>query len=963
MGLLEVGPEVMIAGIVDRPEAAKSTLVQYDITWRKVTKTLSEMYPAANSNDAFAFFKSQPQDLPFSKKLKAGMVDASRLADKLGSPTIHSQHVLLALLEFTGETAAQPMDGRIQCGGLAVLLRTDGLEDLDATEFCFALMTNMKQEQNDKDLAIAGSGAGGASKTPTLAECGVDLTAMARAGQLDPVYGRDEEIRSALRTLVRRRKNNPCLIGEPGVGKTAIAEGLAQILVNETTCPPRLKGFRIVSLELASLVAGTKYRGEFEERIQNIIAEVTNEKTTPTILFIDEVHQLIGAGSAGEGESMDAANLLKPVMARGELQIIGATTITEYRKYIEKDAALERRFQPLMIKEPTVEQTLLILKAIVSKYEKHHGVAYTHEALVAAAKMSERYINDRFLPDKAIDLLDEAGALVHMDSVMGVEPVDFAKSPTVTEHSVAQVLSEWTNIPLGKLESDEMQRLLFLEDELTARVKGQQKAVSAVARAVRRARSGLRDPKRPIASFMFCGPTGTGKTELCKTLAQTYFGSEKDMIRIDMSEYMEKHSVSRLTGPPPGYVGYEEGGQLTEAVRRSPHAVVLLDELEKAHSDVLNILLQIMEDGMLTDGKGRTVSFKNAILVMTSNVGSKRILQASRESDASVYRSPEVAKELSSTSLEPMKPEEVLSKLQNNPKAMKLMMEAAADPVTMKAMQTAMGGSPADLLKAGQNNPKVAAFLQNLWAVLEADNTPPLAPTASKEPKSGIASIQGAVESVISSWTNNAASSFASGLMNTMQGTSLPSPALSETIRAEDLYSKLIAVVKEELEDALRPELLNRLDEIVVFSPLGEGDLSDIASLLLQQTVNRAKSERNMHLTITSALVRRVRDEGSAQASQFGARPMRRAAQRFLEDSISDALVRGFMKEGDAATIDLGRVVGEKCTVVITRDEDGKQLEVSIEDSSGGIGSVSTVSSRTTVNGDVINVQTQLAEL
>ena len=344
-----------------------------------------------------------------------------------------------------------------------------------------------------------------------------------RCGFDSTVYGRDDEIRSALRTLVRRRKNHPCLIGEPGVGKTAIAEGMAQIIVHETTCPPRLKGYRIVSLELASLVAGTKYRGDFEERIQNIIAEVTNEKTAPTILFIDEVHQLVGAGSAGEGEAMDAANLLKPVMARGELQIIGATTISEYRKYIEKDAALERRFQPLTIKEPTVEQTLLILKAIVSKYENHHGLKYTQEALETAAKMSERYINDRFLPDKAIDLLDEAGALVHMDFTMDDDRLgDGAyadhdtnlQTPTVTEHSVAQVVSEWTSIPLGKLESDEMQRLLFLEDELTVRVKGQQKAVGAVARAVRRARSGLRDPKRPIASFMFCGPTGTGKVSI-----------------------------------------------------------------------------------------------------------------------------------------------------------------------------------------------------------------------------------------------------------------------------------------------------------------------------------------------------------------------------------------------------------------------------------------------------------------
>lgn len=353
------------------------------------------------------------------------------------------------------------------------------------------------------------------------------------------------------------------------MGKTAIAEGLAQILIDDKKCPPRLKGYRIVSLEMASLVAGTKYRGEFEERLQAILKEVMDEKSPPTILFIDEVHNLVGAGAAGEGESMDAANLLKPALSRGQLQLIGATTISEYRKYIEKDGALERRLQPILVKEPTVPETLQILQAIAPKYEKHHGVKYTELALEAAAKLSERYINDRFLPDKAIDLLDEAGALIHMDQVMNYDSDDESDEedddedeenklppPLVTEQAVSEILSEWTSIPLGKLEQDELDRLGNLEEEMTVRVKGQSKAVSSVARAIRRARSGLRDPNRPIASFLFCGSTGTGKTELCKTLASTYFSSERDMVRIDMSEYMEKHTVARLTGPPPGYVGY-----------------------------------------------------------------------------------------------------------------------------------------------------------------------------------------------------------------------------------------------------------------------------------------------------------------------------------------------------------------------------------------------------------------------
>ncbi len=510
------------------------------------------------------------------------------------------------------------------------------------------------------------------ANTPTLNQFGRDLTDMAREGKFDPIIGRDKEIERVIQILSRRTKNNPCLIGEPGVGKTAIAEGLAQKIV-EGNIPEILKDKRVVTLDLSSMVAGAKYRGEFEERLKKAIDEI--RKAGNVILFIDEMHTIIGAGAA-EG-AIDASNILKPSLARGELQVIGATTLDEYRKYVEKDAALERRFQPIIVGEPTVEETIQILKGIRDKYEAHHRVKITDGALEAAAKLSSRYITDRFLPDKAIDLIDEAASRVRLKAFTAppdlkqleekierickekeeaIRTQEFEKAArirdeeqalraqlegmknswkqksqtnmsTVTEEEIAEIISSWTGIPVKRLAEEEGERLLKMEEVLHKRVIGQDEAVRAIAKAIRRGRVGLKDPKRPTGSFIFLGPTGVGKTELSKALAEAMFGDEEAMIRIDMSEYMEKHTVSRLVGSPPGYVGYEEGGQLTEKVRRKPYSVILFDEIEKAHPDVFNILLQILEDGILTDSHGRRVDFRNTIIIMTSNVGARMITE------------------------------------------------------------------------------------------------------------------------------------------------------------------------------------------------------------------------------------------------------------------------------------------------------------------------------------------------
>ncbi|MBQ8576179.1 MAG: ATP-dependent Clp protease ATP-binding subunit [Clostridia bacterium] len=587
---------------------------------------------------------------PRSKNIIEMSVSAAR---GMGQSYVGTEHLLLALLRDSSCYAVN-------------ILEELGVSAADIANEITRTFSNTQNNSQQKSAQKSKSNA----QTPTLDQFGRDLTDIAKQGKIDPVIGRQKEIDRVIQILSRRTKNNPCLIGEPGVGKTAIAEGLA-LKISSGEVPELLKDKRIIALDLTGMVAGTKYRGDFEERIKAAIDEVS--KAGNIILFIDEVHTLIGAGSA-EG-AVDAANILKPALARGEMQVIGATTLEEYRKNIEKDSALERRFQPVVVGEPSQEEAIEILKGLRDKYEAHHKVKITDEAIIAAVKMSARYIGDRFLPDKAIDLVDEAASKVRLRAYTPPEDVreledkikhiteekqsavnsqDFERAASlrdeekeaeaqlaelkeswkkkntetngeVTPDEIASIVSEWTHIPVVQLTQEESQRLLNMEDELHRRIVGQDTAVSAVSRAIRRGRVGLKDPNRPTGSFIFLGPTGVGKTELCKTLAATLFGDENAMIRLDMSEYMEKHNASRLVGSPPGYVGYDEGGQLTEKIRRKPYSVVLFDEIEKAHPDVFNMLLQILDDGVLTDSQGRKVDFKNSIVIMTSNVGAKLI--------------------------------------------------------------------------------------------------------------------------------------------------------------------------------------------------------------------------------------------------------------------------------------------------------------------------------------------------
>uniref|UniRef100_A0A0C9QSS8 TSA: Wollemia nobilis Ref_Wollemi_Transcript_11279_3622 transcribed RNA sequence n=1 Tax=Wollemia nobilis TaxID=56998 RepID=A0A0C9QSS8_9CONI len=732
-------------------------------------------------------------EIPFTPRAKRVLELSLEEARQLGHNYIGSEHLLLGLLR-EGEGVAARV-----------------LENLGADPS--NIRTQVIRMVGESTEAV-GAGVGGGSssnKMPTLEEYGTNLTKMAEEGKLDPVVGRQPQIERVTQILGRRTKNNPCLIGEPGVGKTAIAEGLAQRIATGDV-PETIEGKKVITLDMGLLVAGTKYRGEFEERLKKLMEEI--KQSDEIILFIDEVHTLIGAGAA-EG-AIDAANILKPALARGELQCIGATTLDEYRKHIEKDPALERRFQPVQVPEPTVDETIQILKGLRERYEIHHKLRYTDEALVSAAQLSYQYISDRFLPDKAIDLIDEAGSRVRLRHAQlpeeareldkelrqitkekneAVRSQDFEKAgelrdremelkaqitaltekgkekskaeseagdagPLVTEVDIQHIVAAWTGIPVSKVSTDESDRLLKMEETLHQRIIGQDEAVRAISRAIRRARVGLKNPNRPIASFIFSGPTGVGKSELAKALATYYYGSEEAMIRLDMSEFMERHTVSKLIGSPPGYVGYTEGGQLTEAVRRRPYTVVLFDEIEKAHPDVFNMMLQILEDGRLTDSKGRTVDFKNTLLIMTSNVGSSVIEKGGRR----------------------------------------------------------MGFQ----------------FMDDF------------------EEDTG--------------------------------------------------YTRIKSLVLEELKRYFRPEFLNRLDEMIVFRQLNKGEVREIAHIMLKEVFDRLKT-KEIDLQVTERFKDRVVEEGYSPS--YGARPLRRAIMRLLEDCMAEKMLSGEIKEGDSAIVDV----------------------------------------------------------
>nr|QVY57875.1 Clp protease ATP binding subunit [Betaphycus gelatinus] len=728
-------------------------------------------------------------EIPFTPRAKRVLELSLEEARQLGHNYIGTEHLLMGLVREGEGVAARVLEN------LAVnvsSIRTEVIQMLgDNAEANANGSSNMQTR----------------SKTPTLEEFGSNLTELAIEGVLDPVVGRQKEIERVIQILGRRTKNNPVLIGEPGVGKTAIAEGLAQRIANRDI-PSILEDKLVVTLDVGLLVAGTKYRGEFEERLKRIMDEIKSANNV--ILVIDEVHTLIGAGAA-EG-AIDAANLLKPALARGELQCIGATTLEEYRKHIEKDAALERRFQPVLVGEPSVEETIEILFGLRDRYEKHHQLKMSDAALAAAAKYANQYISDRFLPDKAIDLIDEAGSRVRLlnsqlppaareldkelRSVLKTkdeairaqkyekaeqyrtremeikaqiaaiaqskksEPDDLqVEDPIVTEEDIAEIVAFWTGIPVTKLTKSESEKLMHMEETLHSRIIGQEEAVVAVSRAIRRARVGLKNPNRPIASFIFSGPTGVGKTELTKALASYFFGAQEAMVRLDMSEYMERHTVSKLIGSPPGYVGYSEGGYLTEAVRKRPYTVILFDEIEKAHPDIFNLLLQILEDGRLTDAKGRTIDFKNTLLIMTSNIGSKVIEKG--------------------------------------------------------------GGSLGFELGESQT---------------------------------------------------------------------------------ESQYNRIRSLVNEELKQYFRPEFLNRLDEIIVFRQLTKDEVREIADIMLTEVFERIK-QQEIELDVTERFKNRLVDQGYNPS--YGARPLRRAVMRLLEDSLAEEVLSGKIKAGDSAVVDV----------------------------------------------------------
>ena len=727
-------------------------------------------------------------EIPFTPRAKRVLELSLEEARQLGHNYIGTEHLLLGLVREGEGVAARVLEN------FAVEMST--------------IRTEIIQMLGENSEVSVGSGGNlqSRSKMPTLEEFGSNLTDMAIEGSLDPVVGRQKEIERVIQILGRRTKNNPVLIGEPGVGKTAIAEGLAQRIVTRDV-PSILEDKLVITLDVGLLVAGTKYRGEFEERLKRIMDEIKSSDNI--VLVIDEVHTLIGAGAA-EG-AIDAANLLKPALARGELQCIGATTLEEYRKHIEKDAALERRFQPVYVAEPSVEETIEILFGLRDRYEQHHQLKMEDSALAAAAKYAHQYISDRFLPDKAIDLIDEAGSRVRLlnsqlppaakeldkelrnvlktkDQAIRAQKYEKAEKyraremeikaqiaaiaqskknepnvsiqdPVVTEDDIAQIVAFWTGIPVTKLTKSESEKLLHMEETLHNRIIGQDEAVIAVSRAIRRARVGLKNPNRPIASFIFSGPTGVGKTELTKALASYFFGAEEAMVRLDMSEYMERHTVSKLIGSPPGYVGYSEGGYLTEAVRKRPYTVILFDEIEKAHPDIFNLLLQILEDGRLTDAKGRTIDFKNTLLIMTSNIGSKVIEKG--------------------------------------------------------------GGSLGFELGESQT---------------------------------------------------------------------------------ELQYNRIRSLVNEELKQYFRPEFLNRLDEVIVFRQLTKDEVREIAELMLKEVFERIQ-EKEIQLEVTERFKTRLVEEGYNPS--YGARPLRRAVMRLLEDSLAEQVLAGKIKAGDSAVVDV----------------------------------------------------------
>ncbi len=771
-----VGTEHLLLGLVKEGGGiAAQVLKNMGVEAQKVTEKIQELIGKGDDNFSGQIIGLTPRA---KRVLELSHIEARRMNHNY----VGTEHILLGLVR-EGE-------------GIAARVLTGLNVDLGKTrEEIIKILTNQPSGGSKSQE--------GKTSTPTLDQFGRDLTQIAREEKLDPVIGRGKEIDRVIQVLSRRTKNNPCLIGEPGVGKTAIAEGLAQKIIKGEV-PEILKEKRVVTLDLASMVAGAKYRGEFEDRLKKVMKELQDAGNV--ILFIDEMHTIIGAGAA-EG-AIDASNILKPALARGEIQAIGATTLDEYRKHVEKDPALERRFQPITVEEPTVEETVAILYGLRDKYESHHRVKITDEAITAAATLSARYISDRFLPDKAIDLIDEAASKVRIKTITAppelkkmegkldelnkekeeaISHQEFEKAAKirdeekrlrdemkkmkdiwekdnreatakVDEEDIARIVSDWTGIPVTKLAEEESQRLTRLEDELHKRVIGQDEAVTAVAKAVRRARVGLKDPKRPIGSFIFLGPTGVGKTELSRALAETLFGDENATIRIDMSEYMEKHSVSRLVGSPPGYVGYEEGGQLTERVRRKPYSVILLDEIEKAHPEVFNILLQILEDGRLTDAKGRTVDFKNTVVIMTSNVGAHTIKK-------------------------------------------------------QKTLGFAAGGEDAH----------------------------------------------------------------------------------------RDEYEKMKEKIMEELRKTFRPEFLNRVDEVIVFHQLDEKHIREIVDLMLEDLQKRLK-QLNLKVELTERAKELIAREGFDQT--YGARPLRRAIQRMIEDNLSEELLKGNIKEGDHVLVD-----------------------------------------------------------